>query len=40
MFMAPEVLNGEEYTALSDMYSVGVITFILLTGKQPQTQDN
>jgi serine/threonine protein kinase/Tfp pilus assembly protein PilF len=37
MYLAPEVLAGEPPTSQSDLYSVGVVLFHLLTGKYPCT---
>lgn len=34
-FSSPEQLRGEEFSARSDMYTVGVTLFYLLTGKLP-----
>lgn len=34
-FMAPEVVSGEAATAKSDLYAVGVLAYLLLTGKKP-----
>lgn len=34
-FMAPEVVSGEEATMKSDLYAVGVLAYLLLTGKKP-----
>ena len=34
-YIAPEVLNGEEYTSSSDIYSFGVIMAELSSGKPP-----
>lgn len=34
-FSSPEQLRGEEFSARSDMYAVGVALFYLLTGKLP-----
>ena len=34
-YIAPEVLRGEQLDARSDLYSVGVVLFELLTGSQP-----
>lgn len=35
LFMAPEVLRGEVENARSDIYSLGVVLFTLVTGKLP-----
>ena len=34
-YMAPEVLQRLPYTAACDMWSLGVVTFILLSGRRP-----
>ena len=34
-FMAPELLNKEEHNEKVDVWSVGIIASILLTGKHP-----
>jgi len=34
-FMAPEVLNGQMYSEKIDVWSVGIITHVLLTGEKP-----
>ena len=34
-YQAPEVLKGEEYGFAADMFSVGVIAYMLLTGSPP-----
>ena len=34
-YMAPEVLNRRPYTAACDMWSLGVVAFILLSGRRP-----
>ncbi|KDQ61900.1 hypothetical protein JAAARDRAFT_55193 [Jaapia argillacea MUCL 33604] len=34
-FMAPEMLNGEEYSYEVDFWAVGVLLYVLLTGRVP-----
>ncbi|RGB40705.1 kinase-like domain-containing protein [Rhizophagus diaphanus] len=34
-YMAPEVLQGRKYTKASDMYSFGMIMWVLMTGRRP-----
>ena len=34
-YMAPEVLQRMPYTAACDMWSLGVVAFILLSGRRP-----
>ncbi len=34
-YMAPEVINGKTVDASADVYSVGVLAFEMLTGRQP-----
>ncbi|XP_014671846.1 PREDICTED: myosin light chain kinase 2, skeletal/cardiac muscle-like [Priapulus caudatus] len=39
-FVAPEVINYDRISPLTDMWSVGVITYILLSGLSPFMGDN
>ncbi|OQU93361.1 serine/threonine-protein kinase ATG1a [Sorghum bicolor] len=39
-YMAPEIWQGKDYDAKSDLWSVGVILFQLVTGKLPFTGSN
>ena len=34
-YVAPEIVNGEGATFASDMWSVGIITYLLLSGVSP-----
>lgn len=34
-FMAPEVITGEYYSLKADIFSLGVVFYIILSGKQP-----
>ncbi|MEM7531932.1 MAG: tetratricopeptide repeat protein [Chloroflexota bacterium] len=35
LYMAPELLEGQEYTRMADLYSVGVLLYQMLTGEHP-----
>lgn len=38
-YLAPEILRGEEYTTASDMWSIGVVLYILMTGVPPVSME-
>jgi len=40
LYLAPEKIYGEELTTLSDMWSVGVITYYMLAGYPPFMADS
>ena len=40
LYMSPQILNGEPYTILTDVWSLGVIFFQLLFGKLPFYETN
>jgi len=40
LFMAPEVLSGKKYNEKCDIYSLGIITFTMLSGDFPFRADN
>ena len=35
LYMAPELINRQKYNDKVDIWSLGVITFMLITGKNP-----
>lgn len=35
IYMAPEIFEGKEYNEKVDIWALGVITYILLSGKAP-----
>ena len=39
-YLAPEMLEGDSYTNAVDLWAVGVITFVLLSGKMPFEENN
>src|ERR1044071_9327538 len=39
-YMAPEILQGNEYTKASDIYSFGMIMWELITGRKPFWDQN
>jgi serine/threonine-protein kinase len=40
MYVAPEIIRKEGATALSDMYSLGVMMYLMFTGHLPFEVDN
>jgi len=40
LYMAPEIITAQEYTALSDLYAVGAVAYFLLTGTPPFEADS
>jgi serine/threonine protein kinase len=40
MYMAPEIIENYPYSQLCDVWALGIIMFILLTGQSPFTADN
>ena len=39
-FLAPEVVNYEDISTMTDMWAIGVITYILLSGFSPFMGDS
>ncbi len=39
-FMAPEQIRGQQVTARTDLYAMGVVAWLLLTGKEPFAADS
>lgn len=39
IFSAPEILKNEDYSISTDMWSLGVLVFILLSGRRPFEED-
>jgi serine/threonine protein kinase len=35
MYMAPEIIKGQKYNEKVDIWSIGVITYMLLSGRNP-----
>uniref|UniRef100_A0A3B0N0A0 Protein kinase, putative n=1 Tax=Theileria annulata TaxID=5874 RepID=A0A3B0N0A0_THEAN len=38
-YLAPEILRGDEYSTASDMWSIGIVLYILMTGIPPISMD-
>lgn len=38
LYMAPEVLRKEKFSPKSDIWSVGIVLYVLLTGKIPYSE--
>ena len=35
LYMAPEIIKGEKYNEKADIWSIGIIAYMLLTGRTP-----
>ena len=40
LYLAPEILNGKPYDQMVDMWSLGIVFFILVTGSIPYLDQN
>ncbi|UKK02859.2 protein kinase [Theileria orientalis] len=38
-YLAPEILRGDDYSTASDMWSIGIVLYILMTGIPPVSMD-
>ena len=40
IYMAPEILKGQAYSKKVDIYSIGILLWIIITGKLPFKENN
>jgi serine/threonine protein kinase len=40
LYMAPEIIKGKNYNEKVDIWSIGIITYMLLIGKNPYPGKN